>query len=124
MKFLIVDADMTRVRTFRTILSSLGHKAGDVESIDDGDAALNALKRKKFSCAIVNLELPKMDGLALLKEIRSSTALKSLPVVIFSSQASRENVMASVTAGANAFLGHPCSVADVEEALKKFADKK
>jgi two-component system chemotaxis response regulator CheY len=124
MKFLIVDNDTNRVRTFRTILSSLGHKAGDVESIDDGEAALNTLKRKKFNCAIVNLELPKMDGLKLLGEIRGSMALKSLPVVIFSAQSSRDNVMAAMNAGATSFIAHPCSVADVEEVLRKIEPKK
>ncbi len=114
MKFLIVDNDMTRIRTFRTILSSLGHKAGDVESIEGGEAALNALKRKKFNCAMINFELPKMDGLKLLTEIRGSMALKTLPVIIFSSQSSRENVMAAMSAGASSFIVHPCSVSDVE----------
>ncbi len=124
MKFLLADSDSIRSRSIRTILSAMGHKAGDVDSVEDGESALNALKRKKFDVAIVSADLSKMDGITVIKEMRASMALKSLPAILLSSQPSRELVIEAMSSGASSFLGHPCSVADLEDALGQALRKK
>ena len=61
--------------------------------------------------------MPKMSGIALIKEVRMTSRLKALPVIVYSAEVSREIVMEAVQNGANGFLGYPFSVSDVESAL-------
>lgn len=117
MKICIIDNETLRQRNLRSILASLGYKSADVESFDDEVNGLGNLKKKNFGAVFINLELPRMSGLDLLREIRTNTRLKHLPVIIYSAEVSKENVVASVQAGASNFLGYPFSVSDVESAL-------
>ncbi len=117
-KFLIIDTEPTRQRNLRSILSSLGYKSGEVESIDNAEAALAILKKKKYECVFLSMTLSGIEGLDLLKQIRDNSRLREVPVVVFSSEVSKENVVSSVQAGASSFMGHPFSVSDVESVLK------
>lgn len=119
MKLIIVDNETVRQRNLRSILSSLGYKSADVEGTDDAAIGLNTIKKKRFDCAFISLAMPKMDGIEVLKQIRENMRLKSLPVIIYGAQASREDVIAAVQAGANGFLGYPFSVSDVEDVIRK-----
>lgn len=119
MKFLIVDEDTNRNRAIRSILANLGYKSNDVESVSDLKSAIGTLKKKKFDCAFISQDQNKIGGLELIKEIRNSPSLKGLPVVLVHNEVSRENVIAAGQAGASAFIGYPCSVNDVEDALKQ-----
>ena len=118
MKLFIIDNEVTRQRNLRSILSSLGYKSAEVESADDPSNGIAALKKKAFNACFVFLGLPKVSGLDVVKEIRANSRLKSLPVIVYSGEVSKENVMESVQAGASGFLGYPFSVSDVESALK------
>lgn len=123
MKFLIVDAEAGRQRRLRSILAMLGHKAADMEILDDPKLVVNHLRKKRFECAIIALDLPKTDGLSLLKEIRETSTLKNLPVILFGGSLSRDIVLSGAQAGANGFLGDPCSASDVEQVLSRLAPR-
>lgn len=119
MKILIVESDTGRQRQLRTILTSLGHKSAETESASDGQAAIKMLRKKRFDCCFVSMSSPQFDPLPLLKNIRSGGSSKNLPVVMFSSEATKEHVIASHEAGASGFLTYPFSVSDVEGAIRK-----
>lgn len=118
MRIFILDNEMVRLRNLRSILASLGYKSAEVESSDDPTNTLNALKKKPYNVLFVVMTHPKMHGFDIVKEIRSSARLKSLPVIVYSGEVSKENVVSAAQAGASAFLGYPFSVSDVESALK------
>ena len=118
MKFLIVDAETTRQRRIRSILSSLGYKAADIEIVDDPKAAISTMRKKRFTCALVCLILPRSDGIALLKEIRETSMLKALPVILYGPNLSRDVVLEGAQLGASGFFNDPCSVSDVENVLQ------
>ena len=118
LKVFIIDNEVARQRNLRSILSSLGYKSGDVESADDPNNGLSALKKKHYNALFVYLTMPKMGGLDVIRDARSNARLKSLPIIVYSSEVSKENVMEAVQAGANGFLGYPLSVSDVASALR------
>ena len=124
MKLLIADNEVSRLRNLRSILTSLGHKSADIDSVEDGEAALVKLKKKRFNIVFCSIELPRLDGLGLLKSIRENSRLKNLPVVMYSSDIDRDGVVHAVEKGADGFLVHPCSVSDVEDVLKSAVDKR
>jgi two-component system chemotaxis response regulator CheY len=122
MKILIVEPDATRQRQLRTILASLGHKSGDTETAPDAKSAINVLRKKRFDCAFLAMS-PSLDALALLRELRSGSGSKSLPAVVYSSEVTKENVIAAAEAGATTFLAYPFSVSDVENVIQRAIQK-
>ena len=124
MKLFIIDNETTRLRNLRSILASLGYKSADVESCDDPTQAVGLLKKKHYDCMFVYMTMPKLSGLDLVKEVRGNSRLRSLPVVIYSAEVSKETVVTAVQAGASGFLGYPFSVSDVESSLKQAMARK
>ena len=117
MKIFIIDNEVPRQRNLRAILSSLGYKSGEVESSDDPSSGLNELKKRAFGALFVCREIPKQGAVELIKQVRSSSRLKNLPIIVYSSEVSKENVMEAVESGADSFVGYPFSVSNVESAL-------
>lgn len=115
MKILIIDPDQARQRSLRTILQSIGHKSSDVEGVADVKAGLVVLKKKKYDC-VFSFMVDQGD-LELLKDVRENSRTKTLPVISYSSQVSRELVLAASQAGTSAFLNYPFSVGDVENVI-------
>jgi len=66
---------------------------------------------------LLDLNLPKLSGLAVLRRLRMEVLLKDLPVVVFSSLHEPAEVQQSYQVGANSFVEKPVSVADFSELL-------
>ena len=75
------------------------------------------MKKKRYDLAFVYAGIQN-EGLQLIKEMRAGKFLSALPVIVYSGDVSKENVIAAAEAGANSFLAYPFSVSDVESALK------
>ena len=118
MKILIIEADPNRQRQLRTILTSLGHKSADIESVNDAKSAIASLRKKRVDCCFVALSA-QVDAVALVKEIRGGASSRGTPVIVFSSEVTKENVISSAEAGASSFLAYPFSVSDVESSMKQ-----
>src|SRR4051794_14030910 len=107
MNMLIVDPDANRQRQLRTILASLGYKTTNIDSIADLNAALATLQKKRFDCCFLAMTEPRTDSYSVLKAIRAAVPTKAIPVIVFGSDATRENVLSAVEAGASSFLAYP-----------------
>lgn len=100
-RILIID-DSPTVREFEaTLLKNQGY---EVESAENGKEGLNALNLRPFDLVISDLDMPRMDGITLLKEVRKDPKLKSLPVIIVSYKSTEEERLKGITAGATAYL--------------------
>ncbi|MCB0323874.1 MAG: response regulator [Bdellovibrionales bacterium] len=119
MKILIVEPDTNRQRQLRTILSSLGHKSAEIESTLDSKGAISLLRKKRFDCSFISMAPGQFDALELLKNIRTGGSSRTLPVIIYSGEVTKENVVSAHEAGSNAFLAYPFSVSDVESVILK-----
>jgi len=124
LKILIIDNEMTRQRNLRSILTSLGFKSADLESTDDPTIALGNMKKKSFNLVFIYRDLGKTNALAVVKDIRGNMRLKATPVIIYSSEISKDIIVESVKGGASGFLGYPFSVSDVETAMKQATKQK
>ena len=61
----------------------LWHEDIDIDVIDSGSAALEALERDIYDCIVLDLRLPDMSGFDVLEQIKSNARLRDLPVVVF-----------------------------------------
>jgi len=80
-------------------LSSMGM---EVSAAKNGKEALNFFKNKKFELVITDVEMPEMDGISLLKEIRKVD--KVIPVLILSSRGEPEDITLGLQNGANGYF--------------------
>ena len=101
--------------------------ANQVDVVRDGEEALDYLfyrgkyaNRENFipSFVLLDLKMPKLDGLEVLKEIRNSAIYKTMPVVMLTSSQMESDVYKSYQLGANAFVVKPIDFNDFIKAIK------
>ncbi|MCU0659329.1 MAG: response regulator [Polyangiaceae bacterium] len=93
-----------------------------VTEADDGVDALRKLAASRFDIIITDINMPIMDGLKLVKRIRSDQVHKETPIVIITTEGSQEDRQRALQLGANAYITKPIQapqvIAKVKELLK------
>lgn len=121
MSMLVVDDFPTMRRIVRSLLKELGFT--NVEEAEDGQDALNKLRAGNFEFVVSDWNMPNLDGLDMLKQIRADDKLKHLPVLMVTAEAKKENIIAAAQAGANGYVVKPFTAAILEEKLNKIFEK-
>ena len=116
-RVLIVDDFATMRKIERNILGQLGIK--NVDEADDGSTALPKLQSNTYDVVLLDWNMPTMSGLDLLKAIRSDDSLKSIPVIMVTAEALKDNIVAAAQAGVNDYVVKPFTAGALEEKLKK-----
>lgn len=106
MQVLVADDHVANRMVLQRMLQKAGH---NVVTVDNGDDALSALEAGGFSLAIVDLHMPGVSGLDLLRELRVMEAGggSRTPVVVLSADVTPESIQRCQQAGAHAFLPKP-----------------
>ena len=93
-----------------------------VTEADDGVDGLRKLASTKYDVIITDINMPIMDGLKLVKRVRSDDALKAIPIVIITTEGADEDRQRALALGANAYITKPIQaprvIATVKELLK------
>lgn len=121
MSILVVDDFPTMRRIVRSLLKELGYT--NVEEAEDGQDALAKLRGGSFDFVVSDWNMPNLDGLEMLKQIREDDELKALPVLMVTAEAKKENIIAAAQAGANGYVVKPFTSATLEEKLNKIFEK-
>jgi CheY-like chemotaxis protein len=123
-QLLIVDDNPADVGLAREALTRSAY-AGQIESAGDGVEAMAFLKRReKYANAlrpdlvILDLNLPKKDGLAVLAGMKADPELRRIPVVIFSTSQLSKDIVRSYDLGANCYISKPGNLNDFFSAMK------
>jgi DNA-binding response OmpR family regulator len=74
----------------------------------NGEEAMDKFYLYKIDLVITDLRMPKVDGFALIERIRKKEELRSLPIIVFSANATPENEKVCLDLGASVFLKKPC----------------
>lgn len=121
LRFLVVDDFATMRRIVRNLLQELGYT--NIDEAEDGQEALSKLRAASFDFVITDWNMPNLDGLQLLMEIRKDAAMKALPVLMVTAEAKKENIIAAAQAGASGYVVKPFTAATLEEKLGKIFEK-
>jgi two-component system chemotaxis sensor kinase CheA len=100
-RLLLADDSLTTRALERSILEAAGY---DVMVAVDGLSAWQLLQERGADLVLSDVEMPKMDGLALTQTIRSSTRFRDLPVILLTARDSQDDKARGLEAGANAYL--------------------
>ncbi len=115
-RVLLVEDDAAHAELIRRALADHG-VASSVAHVEDGEAALDYLLRRGAYAApgsaprphliLLDLRLPKLDGLHVLEEVRRHGAFDDLPVVVLTTSRSADDVARAYRARANSYLVKP-----------------
>jgi len=121
LKFLVVDDFSTMRRIVRNLLKELGFT--NVDEAEDGAVALAKLRDGNFEFVVSDWNMPNMDGLTLLQNVRADARLKTVPFLMITAEAKKENIIAAAQAGASGYIVKPFTAATLQEKLDKIFEK-
>ncbi|MGJ5179361.1 response regulator [Bradyrhizobium oligotrophicum] len=95
-------------KTMRDMVTFTLKKAGfDVAEAEDGKAALNVLTGGKFDLIITDLNMPNMDGISLIKNVRAGSQHRGVPILILTTESDGAKKADGKAAGATGWLVKP-----------------
>lgn len=117
-RILIVEDEPNIVESLSFILGRAGF---DVDTVANGIEALDRLRRQSFSALVLDIMLPGMNGLDVLKTIRADHALAMLPVMVLTAKGQASDRRAAEAIGADVFVTKPFSNAEVVQHVTRLA---
>ena len=115
--------DILIVEDEPAILSSLEfilrHEGWKVHSVEDGDAALRAVRKYSPRMLVLDLMLPKQNGFDVLRSLRAHPHTQSLPVLILTAKGQQQDKRTAIELGASEFVTKPYANGDVVEAVAR-----
>ncbi len=100
-RILVADDSLTVRELERKLLTSQGY---EVETAVDGADAWNALRSGKYDLLVTDIDMPRLDGIELVKLIRNHAQLRDLPVIVMSYKEREEDRARGLEAGADYYL--------------------
>jgi signal transduction histidine kinase/FixJ family two-component response regulator len=85
----------------------------DVQTVADGQEALEAIRAKRPDLILTDVMMPNLDGFGLLRAIRSDAELRDIPVIMLSARAGEESRVEGLDAGADDYLVKPFSAREL-----------
>ena len=113
MRILLVEDDHMLANTMLAMLREDQHT---VDWLDDGQQALNALMDEHFDLAILDLTLPRLDGLDVLARSRSAGVMT--PVIILTARSDLDEKLQGLDAGADDYLTKPFAMAELKARIR------
>ncbi|WP_165664903.1 response regulator [Metapseudomonas otitidis] len=113
MRLLLVEDDPALGEGVRTGLRQEGYT---IDWLQDGASALHALQTEEFDLVVLDLGLPRLDGIELLKRLRGGGA--TLPVLILTARDATEDRIAGLDAGADDYLVKPFDLNELKARLR------
>ncbi len=114
-KIIVADDDQALSRTLTWILKENGY---DVVSVPGGEHLLDHLESDQFDLLLLDIMMPKVDGLQLLERVKSDPRHKDLPVLMISSMPPEEATVRSLGLGAADFISKPFRVRELLARVK------
>ena len=114
-RIIVAEDDPDLLRMLEHVLRAIG----DVETAVDGREALEKAQAHKPDVIVTDLMMPRMDGLALAKELKSDPALAGVPVVMLTAKTQPRDVIAGINAGARYYVTKPFKTDELVAKVRK-----
>jgi diguanylate cyclase (GGDEF)-like protein len=110
-KILIVDDHEDNIELLRARLEARGY---EVHGANDGFAALEAVQRVCPDLILLDVMMPKMDGIEVVRRLKANSDLPFIPVIMQTALDSTENKVEGLDAGADDYITKPINFAELE----------
>lgn len=114
-KILVVDDHEDNVEVLRVRLEARGY---EVQGAADGEAALETIERWVPDLILLDVMMPKVDGLEVVRRIKANESLPFIPVIMQTALDSTERMVAGLSAGADDYVTKPINFAELEARIK------
>jgi two-component system chemotaxis response regulator CheY len=115
--FLIVDDSASMRQLVAFTIKDAGY---DVLLAENGKDALEKMSRTKVDMVITDLNMPEMDGITFIRELRGKADYKFIPVVMLTTESQEAKKQEGRAAGASGWIVKPFSPSQLMEVVKKF----
>jgi len=112
----VVDAELI-TEAFKD--AGLRHQ---ITTVHDGEKALSFVKMKKPDLILLDLNIPKKNGLEVLKELKSHEKLKIIPVIVLTNSSSKDDIIKAYKSYCNAYIRKPIGFEQIIESIKNIDD--
>ncbi len=119
-KILIVEDEVMLLEMMKVRIEANGY---DVIMAENGkDGSFKAMSEKP-DMIIADILMPELDGIGMIKIIRSNSDLKDVPIIVVSALGRNEDVKKALAAGANDYITKPYSASDLLKKIEGFLKK-
>jgi two-component system, cell cycle response regulator DivK len=118
--FLVVEDFEDSRFMMRQLLEMAGH---DVVEATDGEQAVKVALEEKPSIILMDLSLPKLDGLAATREIRRHTGFRQVPILAISAHDGEESRAAALDAGCDEYMTKPIDFDQLSTLVQRYLTK-
>lgn len=115
-KILLVDDSLTMLMSMEGVLKRAGF---EVKTVTDGPSALTLLSQYSADLVITDLNMPTMDGITLIKEMKKLPAMRFKPILMLTTESQQSKKVEAKAAGATGWLVKPVSPTDLTDVIKK-----
>ena len=116
---LVVDDSLPMRGIIKKIIKASGFNVQQFFEASDGIEALTILNQEQLDLVLTDYNMPEMDGLELLEEIKKSDTLKSIPVVVITTEGSKQRLAEFLEKGAMDYIKKPFTPEEIKEKLNQ-----
>jgi two-component system chemotaxis response regulator CheY len=114
---LVVDDSSSMRAVIKKIVKISGFRVGACWEAADGKEAMNVLSNQWVDLVLTDINMPNMNGLELVKAMKEDELLKSIPVVIVTTEGSEKRVQEFMSLGASGYIKKPFQPEDIKAIL-------
>jgi DNA-binding response OmpR family regulator len=100
----VVDDNLTNLEVLRVRLNAQGY---EVITAVDGEDALRRAREIEPDLVLLDIMMPRLDGISVLKELKRDTALAFIPVILVTAKADTRDIVNGLEAGGDDYLAKP-----------------
>jgi two-component system, chemotaxis family, chemotaxis protein CheY len=117
-RILVVDDSITMRLFYRSVLEAAGFQ---IDEAANGLEGYERILTKSFDLLIVDINMPKMDGYAMIRAIRDDATVRKVPAIFVSTEADEKDAALAYDAGANFYLVKPVDPVELADVVRLMA---
>jgi CheY-like chemotaxis protein len=118
---LIADDSASNRELLRTMLNHAGHQVTEAE---DGEQAVAQARITRPDLAIIDIQMPKLDGYGVLQQLRADDGLRHIPVIALTAYAMDGDRARGLSAGFHAYVTKPVTLRNLRDILREVLPEK
>ena len=114
----MIEDDPTHLKLAKAVLNAAGHKVNDAEA---AELAFYAIKQEKPDLILLDLALPGIDGLTLVRELKADPETRTIPIVAVTAYLDRFKKKDALAAGCDAYVVKPIDTRKLPRLISEIA---
>ncbi len=119
-KLLIVDDSSTMRKIIARSLYQAGFQIAEIQEAENGQVGLDKMAQTHFSMVLTDINMPVMDGLKFIENIRSNPLWEKTPIIVITTEGSEGVTKESIKKGANNIVKKPFTPEQIKEKLSPY----